>query len=616
MKTVSKKLLIITAAMTACAMYGFWYTLSLSGIKGFYNTLLLLVAVPVGMLTYKTLGIIDGCRTDDGKIDEKGSIIAAAVLSYIAAIVLIFGTQLKYFGATSGGFRGKGLILARGLMLGCFIFPFLYFFFSFLKKKSRVQTLDTKAEHCIRKYFIAFGGIFAAYIPVFLAYYPAIMAYDFHRQSQEAVRGFAFFYPYQPLIHTWLYWLFFKIGNAFGSLQTGMAFYSIFQMLIFSAALAYGAVMVYRLTAKKWAYILTVIFFAFFPFISVMSVEATKDVIFTALFITFLLLIIELLMFEHSRKCKFILSALLVICGMFMVLFRNNAIYAAVPFIIVAVIIAHKKDKLKIVITGIVFVAVGEAAIIAMPKIIGTEIPSPQIEKYSLIVQTFGRVGYYHENDMDSETEEIISKYISKDMWSSYNPSISDTLKANAWNDNWAKGIRYVLADWIKVGLKYPNEYIDAFFQTNAGYLFPDDETWCEMLGSGLEGRMGAIYTYTSNTSDAIPEGIAHESKFPALEKFLEKIVSANWFYRWPFLSVFCKPATYTWLLGLAFAAAIFLKKRNNLIILMYPICYFLTMLLGPCAHWRYVLPFVIFAPVMIAMMFCHIENKNSDREK
>ena len=71
---------------------------------------------------------------------------------------------------------------------------------------------------------------------------------------------------------------------------------------------------------------------------------------------------------------------------------------------------------------------------------------------------------------------------------------------------------------------------------------------------------MGAVSTFTSSTSDAIPEGIAHESKFPWLERKLEAVVSANCFYQWPIVSVLFQMATYCWALLLILLGCIYLK--------------------------------------------------------
>ncbi len=153
-----------------------------------------------------------------------------------------------------------------------------------------------------------------------------------------------------------------------------------------------------------------------------------------------------------------------------------------------------------------------------------------------------------------------------------------------------------------EIGLKYPNEYIDAFLLLNSGYWFFDDVTWAEVFGSGVENRMGALSTYTSSTSEAIPEGIAHVSKFPALENLLEKIVSGNDFYYWPVVSNLFKPALYCWTLLLTTIACIYAGSKKKTMVVLLPLVYLATMFLGPVVQVRYVLPIMMIIPLMAAV--------------
>lgn len=594
------KNLFISLVLTAFGMYGFWYVNSVVyGFDAPYDILTNLLAIPLAFFIYRAIGVAMAIRE---KRKVRGEIILAAAVSVLLGICFVYGAQLRAYGMTLSGYAAKAMIAFRGTALACMIFPFMFFLVqsSFIADEMKAPKEAVKLK---TKYFVSAGAIFLMYVPVFLAYYPAIMAYDFHRQSGEALQGFAHFWPYQPIAHTWLYWLFFKIGNAFGSLQTGMAFYSIFQMLVISAVFGYLAVMVYRLTRRVWVYILTVLFLGLFPLFSVMSVEATKDVIFTALFVLFILLFVERVFFKKEDSIP--LAAAWIGTAGIMVLFRKNTIYALPFFMIIYIIFCEKKKKIKNLIICAVMLAFCMLTTWSLPKIIGTEMKAPEIEKYSIITQSMGRVGYYHVDDMDAETHEQIDTYVPAETWKKYNPYIADAVKwtvgSTTFAETWEGHIGDVIGTWLKVGLKYPNEYLDSFFLTNAGYIFPDDRSWSEMLGWGPEGRMGAIYTYNSSETTELPEGIAHESKFPALENLLEKIVSENKFYEWSFIGILFKPSFYVWALFLGLVVFAFRKQTKELMTVAFPEVYFLTMLLGPCVQWRYIYPIAVLLPLIIA---------------
>lgn len=552
--------------------------------------------------TYKKLKEIVNIK------ERKRQIWFSAIIALVFALTLVFGYQLQINALSECGFKGKTLILFHSVLLSISIFPFSNAMFNFFRiyYEKKENNLKCKKEWSLKKiFYVGWGSVFLAWIPVFFAYYPTIMAYDFHRQSQEAMRGFAWFNSHHPLLHTWLIWFFFQIGDKAGSLQTGMAFYSIFQMLVLSFAFAYSLITIYRFCKKKWMVILGTLFYALFPLISVSSIAATKDIIFTALFLIFILLYIERTFFSESKK-KIIIDILWVFEGILMTLFRNNAIYAVLVFGIVLIIASSKKEKLRILLLVILLVVGGKLSFEGAQLAIGTEGRGNPIEKYSLIIQQFSRVGYYHQEDMDDETKELINKYVSEEYWQKYNPPLADSVKGMVTADNysfgWKNHMPEVFEAWISVGLQYPNEYLDAFLCLNKGYWFIDDKSWAEVFGYGEEGRMGAISTYTSSISDVIPDGISHESKLPKVEVIYEKMISSNSFYSWTILSNLMKPALYCWLIFLNFIALIYIKEKKKALVVVFPLLYLSTLFLAPVVQVRYILPIIVVVPTMWAL--------------
>ncbi len=537
---------------------------------------------------------------------RKKRLLYSFFIALAFSLSLVLGYQLKAYGMTDGGFLGKILILVRSLFLSFFFFPFSNRLFKWAEQ-IRVFSIHRTANHWrfSTVFLISWSFIFLSWFPVLLAYYPAVMSFDFHRQSQEALHGFAYFYGYQPLIHTWFIWLSFQFGNLFDSLQIGMVFYSVIQMLILSVSCAYACTLLYRMAKRKWALILTSLFFCVFPYISILSVTATKDVIFSALFLIFVCLFIERTFFATGRK-QLILDILWVLEGIFMSLFRNNALYALAVFAIIYIIFAEKKKRLRVFLLLLCLIFGGKLASEGMYLALGTELRGSQVEMFSVPIQQFGRVGKIHAETLDEETFALINTYIPQKYWDAYNPPISDSIKIfvgqYSFHDTWEGHYPQLFLDWMKVGMKYPNEYIDAFLELTAGYWFIDDVTWAEVLGYGVENRMGALYTYNSTVSDILPEGIDHKSMLPSLESFLEEIVSGNSFYNWPVFSNLFKPAFYCWLLFLLLVLCFYNLEKKKLFVILIPFIYFLTLLLGPVVQVRYILQFILLTPLLLAL--------------
>ncbi len=602
-----KRQIVLLLIASLLGVYGINYTSALVTGTLFSNGISSMIMLVVIYVMLKLT--MDNVLQLTTAKEKKRRCCYAYLFAVFLCALLVAGYQLKVNGATDPGFKGKGLILIRGCCMAFAVLPFTNFLFAWAERlQNKEYKLPEKPWKSRNVFFLSWLVVFMCWIPVFLAYYPAVMSYDFHRQSIEAMKGFIWFNSYQPLAHTWLIWLFFQIGQAFGGYQIGLAFYSIFQMLVFSVACAYSCAVVYRLLYKKLSVTLMTLFFGCFPYISVLSVTVTKDVLFSALFLVFMCLFVERTFLCTGKKQR-IMDLLWVLEGIVMMLFRNNAIYAVAVFTIFYLVLGVKKQRLRIIIMCLTLVIGGKLALEGMQVIIGTQGRGSKVEMFSVPIQQFARVGKYHLSELNAEDFELINTYVPEEYWERYNPPISDTVKAlvgayvfpETWKDHYGE----MLSAWLKVGLHYPNAYIDAFLELNAGYWFLDDVTWAEVLGYGLEGRMGAVYTYTSSTSEVIPEGIAHESKLPALELALEKIVSANCFYDWPVLSNLFKPAFYCWSLLLTTIAAFYIKERRKILVVLLPLVYLATMFLGPVVQVRYILPIIMIMPMMFAVLVC-----------
>ena len=581
--------------------YGVCYLMELAGSTyPDYSVLSILIMAAI----YILLKRID-------KNQQKRHFVYAAAVSYIFALILVMGYQLDRYGMTESGVKGKGLILLHAACLAIAVFPFGDMLFRAIGKIPFIMKNEEKPWRRGAVFGVSFGVIFLLWIPVWMAYYPIVMSYDFHRQVNEAYKGWIWFNSYQPLIHTWLIWLFLQIGGSLGSNEVGMGLFSLFQMLIVSAAMAYGCTVIYKISKKKRAVVLTVLFYGICPFCSVSMMVGTKDAIFSALFLTFVILFIERCFYHAERK--WVMEIPMVVTAVVMMMFRYNALYAMAAFGVLSLVFAKGKEKLRIFLLCVVMVVGGKAAQEGIQHGLKTAIRGSNVEKYSLLIQQFARVGYYHADDMKPEVYELVDKYVAANSWQYHMPALADASRSVGidFTNVWEPDMAQVFKDWFKVGLEYPNEYIDAFLCVTEGFWFFDDRTYCEMQGWGDGDRHGAIFTNNSSSSDTY-EGIQHISKFPWLEEKLEDIVSNNAFYDWPVISVLFKSSTYTMSFLLIVIALLYRKQRKQAFICLFPLTYFGTMLLGPTVQFRYVVPLMITVPLLSALTCIHGQEEDS----
>lgn len=600
-----KRDILQRALLAFLGTYGLCY---LGKIAGMSHATFSVMSVPL-------LGVVFGLLEWTGRqlrgITEQSQrrrrLRFAGIISYLFSVTMIMGYQLQNFGMTDLGVRGKGLILLRAGCLGIAVFPCWNALFSAIEKiPQRDHATEEKSGWKAGKVFgISAVVIFLCLIPVWLAYYPIIMSYDFHRQFGEALKGFVWFWAYQPLAHTWLIWVFVQVGRLCGNLQTGIACMALFHMLVYSLVTGYACAFLYRILKKRWAVVAGILFFGVFPLNSVQVLCTTKDVVFGTLFLLFLLLLAERLLSGGGKKALW-LDVLLVLEGCVMIQFRNNCIYAIAVFGVFWVLFSAKKERLRVLVLCVLLVVGGKGTGIAIVKALGTQLGGPvKSEMYSVPIQQFARVGHYHSNSLDEETWQMLSSYVPKECWEDYNPPISDSAKstvgATTFQQTWSGHTVQLLTDWVRLGLRFPNDYIDAFLELTRGYWFLDDRSYAECLGFGTEGRMGIVYTYNSSTQEDGTE-ILHESKFPWLEEQLEKIVSGNSYYNWPVISLLFKSAFYCWALLLVWVGFLYRKQRNQAVLCLFPLLYMGTMLLGPVVQIRYVFPIMLMLPVLASL--------------
>lgn len=558
--------------------------------------------------------------------DEKTKrrrLFFAGVTGFLFSLSMFVGYQLQNGGATDGGFWGRSLTLFRSLCLSAAVYPLCSFFFGWVEsvgaERKSVKEHDSTKEktavcfHPAAVFGVCAAGIFVCLIPVWLAYYPIIMSYDFHRQVNEAYHGFDYFYPYQPIAHTWVIWVFLQLGRALGSLETGFACMALFQMLLYALVAGYACSMLYRLLRKVWPVAAAAVFFGVFPFNSVMILCTTKDVLFTVLFLLFFLLLMERELFSGRRvsptPIRWI-DVLLVAEGCLMMQFRNNAFYAVAVFSVLYVLLVPKREKLRALLLCLLLIAGGKGTELAVKKAIGTELSGSRVEMFSVPIQQFARVGYLYGSELDQFTALKLDGYVPWQDWSAYNPPLADTVKNSVRSEKFEGDYGSLFSLWTELGLQYPDAYLDAFLELTRGYWFLDDLSWAENLGWGVEGRMGAIFTYNSSEIAGVGS-ISHESKLPWLEAQLEKIVSGNAFYDWPVISLPFRSAFYPWSLFLLSMAFLYKRQKRQLRLSLLLWIYFGTVLLGPVVQLRYLFPFMVILPLTLSMLF--VEGKSQE---
>lgn len=554
-----------------------------------------IILIFVAMLT--TVSLI---KKDAGESRRRaGYSIAFGTLFGIATDV---GCQFEAAEMTSPGIKGKAVILLCGILVSVLIFPFTYRIFRLADGKySFASSTEKRQIKPVRIFLICLAGLEIFWLPAFLAYYPAIMSYDFNRQFEEAVRGYNFFFEYQPLIHTFLIRIFYLLGVKLGNPAAGLALLSLFQSVILASSVSAGIAFVWKKSGKA-ASVVWFLMFALLPYNPVLAISMTKDILFSAFFAFLTLMICRM---EEKPSC--VAYGLFIVVGTANILFRNNAAYALI-FLVPAFLISQEGVKKKLMTAFIALVTV--VAGLGCKNFIRTSmdaISGSEIEKYSVPIVQMVRVIKYQSDNLTPEQTDILHRYVTDYLWGTYNPWIADGPKSaigSYSSSAWIGEGNTLIRDYVTIGKAYPNDYFDAWVGLTIGYFHIGDRSHAEMLGYGDDSDLGLLYTFNASKNAVLEEGIPSRSFLPSVERMYSHIVNGNSYYKWPVVSVLMKPAFYFWFFILDLFILIYKKNRKGIAVFTYPLFYLMTMFLGPCVNFRYIYPFIVALPVLTAYIF------------
>ncbi len=462
--------------------------------------------------------------------------------------------------------------------------------------------------------------IFLCWVPVFLAYYPSVFAYDAEGQLYQVIAGD--YSTHHPLLHTLFLGAFFRLGGALGSYSAGMAVHSVAQMLLMATAFGWGLSFLYQRRIPRWARILLLLFYAFFPANSVLALSTTKDVLFSALVMVHTLWLYRIVCDRKMRVSRRE-QAVYVFLTVLMLLFRNNAVYAyAVSIPVLWIVMGRirtdgqrgediwEAGRVRRAYLGMTFMILllFAAGSFSLKAVTHAHSGSPR-EMLSVPLQQLARTRVKAEEELEPSVRQELENYLSSEwVFAAYNPHLADPVKNRAVIHDNPKGL---IETWIRLGWEHPAIYIDAFLDNSMGLWFLQDTSHAQIYGIGTQSGFG----YLSTDNRQMPAGceIVEHSFLPGLRAFMEKIVSDNAYSRLPVVRLLFAPALYWWLLYLYLVTALYRKKYREVLPAAFLVAYYLTLLLSPTVLVRYMYPFMVTIPVILP---CLLTEKTSEESE
>ncbi|MCI9395329.1 MAG: hypothetical protein HFI55_00235 [Lachnospiraceae bacterium] len=464
------------------------------------------------------------------------------------------------------------------------------------KGERRISQIITAVAEKIGGYedILSFLFLLLCWLPVFLAVYPGFFVYDAQDEYiQVATRVFS---THHPLVHVLLLGgMICGVHKLTDSYNLGIACYMVFQMVLAAGIFTFLFSYLRKKGVTRVLRIIGVVWLGLFPTVVMFTLCSAKDALFT---LALLLLLVCLL--EMGTEAAFFESkgwqSLFVVSGMGMMLLRNNGFYAFLVMIPVLLLL-QKKRRWRLLFLAVCAVA-GCMLVNGGLKAALHADDSEYQELLTVPIQQLARTYKYAPEVFSGEDREVLYEILDEEALSLYTPRLSDPVKYRFANETFARDKGKYAKLWLRVGLKKPLIYLNAWWMTSYGFWYPD--TVINVYG----GNTVFTFTYKDNSyfGYEVEQPGVRESKIPWLDEVYRKLSLEVWKEKVPVVSWLFSPGAMFWLYAFLFAWLLS-RGRYELLYPFLPIfLIWLTVLLGPTYLPRYVLFFWYALPLFLAV--------------
>jgi hypothetical protein len=472
-------------------------------------------------------------------------------------------------------------------------------FYHFLVLLSRHCTSLTSRNNRPTHLFMAASVLmFLSWIPCLLGYFPGIAAYDAPMQTQWALHSLSQWSQHHPVIHTFLWSLFLRLGQAVHHPTLSITAYALTQMAVMAGIGGYLCYWLYTRLHSRLCALFAFIFWSFCPMIALMNLIMVKDVLFGGLWLLLSLRILDLRNKNTSYFKAAPLSWLsLGILFLLTMLFRNNAPYVLVLLMFFLCFRLYPQNKsyfrsALLLFTSCIFLFV------LITKLL---FPALSIQNGSVremlsvpIMQLVGTAKAYQAEIPPDEWEEL-DRYIPLDQaLSVYNPRFADPVK-NLMVDQ--EDLTSFFNLWRRWLIRYPGKYMEIFMSLHLPYWF-------------INAKVPDAYSarrYIETTSEG-DYSIPRTSLLPVAYDYYEKTISV--LTQTPLLRNLFGTAMPFFFLTFGCWTSLWKKDADSLLLFFFHGLLLATYFLGPVDNFRYIYPMFLCYPLYIAFIFKPKMNK------
>lgn len=518
--------------------------------------------------------------------------------SFILSIFTVFGREITTKGSVN---FNSWMLYSKIIGITAIIFGGLYALYEFLSRlEEKKEKCDIKEKNNLvipqkrnKKIYIGiFLFLIIAWIPVLLAAYPGYFCYDADTQYRFFVNNSIT--THHPILHTVILGvLVHGIYLLTGSYNLGILAYSVVQMIASGIVFTYTIYFMEKYKVNRKLQMFGILYFAFFPIISMYVLAATKDIFFS---LVGMLLIMKIIDIWHNPDREFTKNKDIVQYMILVMLFcalRNNALIAFIAFIFTFLLFPKKDIKKRLIKYSIIACIIYQ--IICNIVMIVFNISKGSIrEALSVPVQQLAYV--YTKDLLTREEDKKIEKMFTTDLFEDYNPQCVDNLK----NHFKEKVFLANIPLYLKLGKEHPGSYINAILINSCGFWYPDK------VIDGYENKE-VIRQKGGKTSLFSPKTNSPGyrcSYIPWLEDVYEKIATYGIVESIPIVSLFFSIGANFWIVLIGIGYSLYKNRYTIAMPLMLIVFLWVTLLFGPMTLVRYLLIVFFGFPLHLSILF------------
>ncbi len=469
--------LLVSILLSLLSVRGFRYTLTEEGLvpSGMPAALKILLFLLQFLILYQIV------RDPDRRLK-----VCAGMFGLITGIFYTLGLSMDRAKTLSwiGQSRGYSLnFLNMFFTAGTLCCCFAYAVFSFLKRQEQRKRKQAPTPFSFKKVFLWWGLFLVAFIPWFLYLYPGILTQDSEDMIRQALYLKQLNNHHSVLITLALRLVIAPIVHLTGSARIGVSTFLFLQMTLTAFIFSLSFEWIRKYVHSIFLRCIFFLWLAAYPLYPIYSVTLWKDVPFSMCFLVLILCLSAIAEDEKayfgSKRKQFRLFLTLLLIP----ILRHNGI-AVILAISVYMLIVYKPFRRQIaVICGSALLLFGVWNQVLLPAL-QVETLSPSLG-LSVFMQQISRTLALHTDEISVEERETLSAYFDiDDIWTRYNPLISDSVKKHFLDEVYERDPAAFFSAWAKLGIRYPLDYAEAFLHNNYGYWFPCPEDHLPYYGT------------------------------------------------------------------------------------------------------------------------------------